>query len=405
MSGLISAIVPTYNRADYLVEAVAALRAQTRPLHQIIVWNDGSSDHTAEVMKQFVSDNDTQILCFSADNAGKSKSLNQAMKHATGEYIWICDDDDIVTSDAAAVMGACLDASSIGLVAGRHERFQMDPTSGKKITSDTGYWPDLSSGSVMRHVLEDIFFFQPATLVRRNVYDAVGPFNENLNRSIDYDMFVRLVTRFSATVLDTVLFEQRKHDGDRGAAGNRHVASQSEAVWKETDREIFAQFRDHLPISLYEGMFEGADAHLVKRAGLLQRGCTYARRSDWTHALEDFELAIKVLPDRDLTATEHAIAVRSMAGKHGCSDAFRAPVMAKLLRLRRINASGKSLCRALARGAVWRGRAALTAKDTKEAARVSWFITKAGFPSEPAPSHETPPVVERAIIPAEVFAW
>lgn len=405
LSGLISAIVPTFNRADFLVEAVDALIAQTRSLHQIVIWDDGSTDHTRSVMSKYKSFGDTEILCMSAENAGKSKALNQAIAHTTGDYIWICDDDDIAFPDAAAELGHVLDNSLAGVVAARHERFQIDPISKRKDKFDSGYWPDLTHGSIFRHLLEDIFFFQPATLVRRTAYDKVGPFREDLSRSIDYEMFVRLAARFPVELIDRVVFAQRKHDGARGPVKDRHQASQSEAVWKANDQEIFSHFRSTLPLSLYEALFDGTDPRLVRRAALLQRGCVYARRSDWVSAIGDFTTAIDSYPDAPLSETEHAIAVRALAGKHGSSAAFHAPILQKLLALRLNNAAGHSLCRALARGAVWRARQALTSGQISEFAKVAAFISKAGFPTNAPRDPEVPRLWERTVLPPEAYAW
>ena len=277
MAGQITAIVPTYNRCAYLVEAVHALLSQSRPLHQIIVWNDGSTDDTRSAIAALQRDHPDRIQYEESENGGKSKALNAAMTLAEGDYIWICDDDDIALPDAAERLGSVLDRSSAGMVAGSHIRFSADPETGAKTLSDTGYWPDLSSGSVLRHLLEDIFFFQNAALVRRSAFETVGPFREDLDRSIDYEMFVRLATRFPVQMVDGVMFHQRKHDGARGSAQASHSASASESVWLEHDRAIFAEFRRILPLSLYESFFDGPD-HVVKRAALLQRACVHARR-------------------------------------------------------------------------------------------------------------------------------
>ena len=403
LDGRISAIVPTYNRADFLVEAIEALQRQTRPVHQIIVFNDGSTDHTAQVMADLEARNDPVMMFLSHDNSGKSKTLNKALTKATGDYIWVCDDDDVVLDHAAERLGHVLDNSDVAMVSGRHTRFRTDPETGAKIDMDTGYWPDLSNGSVLRHLLEDIFFFQPATLVRRSALDAVGPFREDLSRSIDYEMFVRLASRFPAVVVDEVLFEQRKHDGERGSSTSLHSAADATAVWKAKDREIFEGFRDVLPLSLYTALFEGPQPILCERAGLLQRGCVYARRSDWDAALRDFEEALTLMPDSSLSAAEYQVAIRAFAGKHGCAEAYRAPYDAKLIGLKQVGRAGRDLCKAFARGSVWRFREAFQTRQFAEAARILKFIVRAGPPIGGPDDSQV--LSERDVLPKEAFAW
>lgn len=170
MAGQITAIVPTFNRSAFLAETLEALVSQTRPLHQIIVWDDGSCDGTPDTVAGLQARHPGQILYKRAENGGKSRALNHAMTLADGDYIWVCDDDDVSLPDAAERLADGLDRSDVGLVAGRHLRFSNAPDTGNREVSDTGYWPDLTQGSLLRHTLEDIFFFQNATLVRRNCY-------------------------------------------------------------------------------------------------------------------------------------------------------------------------------------------------------------------------------------------
>ncbi len=404
MQGSISAIVPTYNRSNFLREAIAALTNQTRPLLEIIIWDDGSTDDTQAVAKALVAaDHRNQIQYYRADNSGKSAALNAALTKANGDYIWICDDDDISLPHAAELMADTLDHSSAGLVGGRHMRFSCDEKSGEKSFSGTGYWPDLSSGSLIRHMLEDIFFFQNASLVRQSSYAAVGPFRADLKRSIDYEMFVRLGTRFPVDMVDSILFEQRKHDGARGPAAHSHAAEQSDTVWQQTDRAIFSELRHVIPIEFYAGFFETPLHDHALRAALLQRGCVFARRGDWHAALEDFKAGAQALPAEPLTPVEQAIVARAMAAKHASPEVFQAPLRNTLLELGHLNNTGKEIIAALGRGALWRARAALGNADFTQFMRISVFCTQGRAWS--TPKSGTLRLAERKHLKPEAYAW
>lgn len=410
MSKQVTALVPTFNRGPLLAETLDALLLQKRALSQIIVWDDGSTDNTAEVIAPFLKDHGSTIQYERAENGGKSKALNQALALARGDYIWICDDDDIALPDAAEKLGDVLDKNpQTGLAAGRHARFSVSKASGDREISDTGYWPDLSRGSPLRHVLEDIFFFQNATLVRRECYDAVGPFSVDLARSIDYDMTVRLMARFAAEVIPDTVFLQRKHDGARGPAWQRHAASKSEDVWRDADRMIFERLRPVLPISLYEAMFDSPRPDLKRRAAYLQRGAVYARRRDWDAAFEDFDAAIRQAHDLPLSPEECQIAIRALAAKHGAQELFTAPYRKRLMEISRHSAAGHSLARAMSRGAIWRLREAVQNRRAGEAFAVAWLLAQ--IPPMSRASANTPPkaanteVTERDRLPAEAYAW
>ncbi len=404
MQGSISAIIPTYNRSNFLFEAIDALLHQTRPLEQIIIWDDGSTDNTFDVVESIrASDHRELIQYFRGENRGKSHALNCAMKEVHGDYVWICDDDDVACLDAAEKMGHVLDNSSMDIVAGLHTRFYTVENSKEKRFFGTGYWPELSSGSVIRHLLEDIFFFQNASLVRRSCYQSVGPFREDLSRSIDYEMLVRLGTRFPIAILNDVLFHQRKHDGARGPSREQHAVEKSEEVWLKADQQIFLELRERLPISFYKSLFDTSDPVLALRAAYLQRGCVYARRCNWQRAQEDFELAAASAPDVGLTETEIGIVARAMAGKHGNSQAYSPPVRDQLLSLSQFGAAGRTIVKSLGRGSIWRAREALGIRDLALFARIFFFCMRTGV--RPKPNLAAPSLSELDHLNREAYNW
>ncbi len=398
----ISAIVPTYNRARFLGEAIASLMAQTRPVEEILVWDDGSEDDTESVVKSLPG----PIRYFRSNNGGKARALNAAMLESRGDLIWICDDDDVVLPDAAQRLADLLGANpAVGMAAGSYVRFREDPVTGERIESGPGYWPDLSQGSVLRHLLEDIFLFQNATLVRRSLYDRVGPFREDLARSIDYDMVVRLALRAPVAVTESVLFRQRKHDGVRGPAASSHAAARSAEVWKEWDRAVFAPFRESIPLELYAGLFEGA---LAGRAGRLQRGCVYARRTDWEAAVADFDHAAAMFPQVALAPIEEAICRRAMAGKHGVAEALAPKMRARLAAMAASGTAGAGIAASLVRGIRWRGRVALQTGQGGEAARIARFVLSLSVAGRgrrhQADTQQLDPTLrERAELPATLY--
>ncbi|MGR3805211.1 glycosyltransferase family 2 protein [Marinibacterium profundimaris] len=405
MARQITAIVPTFNRSTLLIEALDALDTQTRPPAQVIVWDDGSTDGTAQAVAEVQGRSSLPILYKRAENGGKSRALNAALALADQDYIWICDDDDAALPDAAERLGAVLDSDTADIAAGRHQRFSVAPEDGRREITDTGYWPDPIDGSILRHTLEDIFFFQNATFVRRGCYDRVGPFDTGLKRSIDYDMTVRLLARFPAELVPETVFLQRKHDGLRGPADAQHAAARSEDVWRKTDREIFAKLRSVLPLSLYEAMYDSTDPTLTRRAALLQRGTVYARRCDWSAALEDFEAAADAALDRPLTDAERGIVIRAMAGKHGIEDVLEADFRGRIAALSTRNAAGREIARQLSRGMLWRVRNALTERDAGAAMRLLRHLI--ALP----PALSGPPVAagadvnERRKLPQEAYQW
>lgn len=394
----ITVIVPTFNRAAFLGEALTSLTGQTRQVDEIIVWDDGSTDDTEKVAKSMAG----PIRYFRSENGGKARALNAAMREAGGDLIWICDDDDIAAPDAAERLAGMLErAPQAGVAGGSYRRFRDDSKTGQRVESGPGYWPDLSRGAVLRHLLEDIFLFQNATLVRRELYDRAGPFREELARSIDFDMIVRLALRAPVVMTEAVLFHQRKHDGARGPASARHAAARSEAVWKEADRAVFAPFRESIPLSLYAGLYDG---DLAGRAGQLQRACVYARRTDWNAAMEDFEAAAALQPDTGLSEVERDICRRAMAGKHGVSEVLDVEMRGRLVQLARSGPVGAGTAAELARGIMWRAKVAARSGAVREAAEIARFVAALKLASRGRQASKSAPALsERDELPADCY--
>lgn len=94
----ISVIVPVYNAESTLQECLDSLLKQTFDSYEIIAVNDGSTDNSGEILKQY-SKQDRRVIVLSQDNAGVSAARNKGLDIAKGEWITFCDSDDFVDED------------------------------------------------------------------------------------------------------------------------------------------------------------------------------------------------------------------------------------------------------------------------------------------------------------------
>ncbi len=92
--GLVSVVVPTYNRAHTVGETVESILAQTYQHLELIVVDDGSQDHTAQVMQTY-QDQDPRVRYLVKPNGGVASARNLGIRHARGEFIAFCDSDDL----------------------------------------------------------------------------------------------------------------------------------------------------------------------------------------------------------------------------------------------------------------------------------------------------------------------
>ena len=93
--GLISVIVPVYNRQEFVDECIASVQAQSYQSFEIIIVDDGSTDNTYDICTA-LAEKDQRIKLFAADHGGVSAARNRALEEASGEYVFFLDSDDVI---------------------------------------------------------------------------------------------------------------------------------------------------------------------------------------------------------------------------------------------------------------------------------------------------------------------
>lgn len=95
----VSIIIPVYNTAEYVRQAVESITEQTLREIEIIVVNDGSTDGSLQILEELAAQ-DTRIQVYSQENKGQSVARNNGVQHATGQYLYFMDSDDLLDPDA-----------------------------------------------------------------------------------------------------------------------------------------------------------------------------------------------------------------------------------------------------------------------------------------------------------------
>lgn len=165
----VSAIIPTYNYAQFVCEAVESALAQTWPNMEVIVVDDGSTDDTRERLQRYTG----RIKYLYQNNRGLSAARNTGIREASGEYVAFLDSDDIWLPDKIeAQMQLVLTNGFEAVVC--HPRL---PT-GRALTFDECFTVSPGFGST--------------ALVRKTLFEEVGGFDESLRSVEDRDMMLRL---------------------------------------------------------------------------------------------------------------------------------------------------------------------------------------------------------------------
>ena len=183
----VSVIIPTYNRPDYLREAIASLLAQTRVPNEIIVVNDGSTDNTADVLSTFQA----PVITLHKANGGQASARNLGIERATGDALVFLDDDDTLKLDCIELQALFLEQhkecdvvyGNIMVTDGNgKERFLY--MQGSELATPTGnVFPYL-----IRRNLRPVHAF----MVRKSCVVKVGAFNNTYNGVEDYHFWLRI---------------------------------------------------------------------------------------------------------------------------------------------------------------------------------------------------------------------
>ena len=100
----VSIIVPVYNVEKYLSACLESLAAQTLEEVEIVAVNDGSTDGSLAVLKQFKDRYPEKLFIYTTENHGVSHARNLGFSKARGEFVWFVDSDDYVEPDACELL-------------------------------------------------------------------------------------------------------------------------------------------------------------------------------------------------------------------------------------------------------------------------------------------------------------
>jgi glycosyltransferase involved in cell wall biosynthesis len=203
----VSVIIPTFNRADYLPQALQSVFDQTLSPFEIIVIDDGSTDNTPEIVRAF----EPSIRYFRHDrNRGVSAARNSGLEAAQGEVIAWLDADDMWETDFLATLIPPLAADP--RLDGVYSGFihvdavgNIIPQSSQRVSPPSDLFSSL---------IEDNFIVTPAIVVRKKCFKQAGNFDTRLGICEDYDMWLRLAKTFTIAGLPTPLVRIRVHESN-----------------------------------------------------------------------------------------------------------------------------------------------------------------------------------------------
>ncbi len=191
MRPLVSILIPAFNAQEWMADTIDSALGQTWDRKEIIIVDDGSTDRTLAIARQYESD---YVRVFTQKNQGAAATRNQAFSLSQGDYIQWLDADDLLAPDKIAKQMEALCKSSNtrllfssewGRFLYRYHRAKFDPTS---------LWCDLSPAEWLFRKMGQNLHMQTATwLVSRELTEAAGPWNTQLLGDDDGEYFCRVL--------------------------------------------------------------------------------------------------------------------------------------------------------------------------------------------------------------------
>jgi glycosyltransferase involved in cell wall biosynthesis len=191
MSTLVSIIVPTYNRAHEVQRAIDSALAQTYQPCEVIVVDDGSTDETPNLLAQY----GVQLKAVRQNNQGRSVARNTGIKTARGEYIVFLDsDDELLPHMVETQLAYLLQQPHTAFVHGQAWMIDMEGRL-KEPRILMGAPLDPTQPPFASLVMGQSLLINTA-LIRRSALDSVGYFEEGLEVSEDWDLWLRLAAKY-----------------------------------------------------------------------------------------------------------------------------------------------------------------------------------------------------------------
>lgn len=196
MNPNISVIIPNYNRAHIIGRAIDSVLSQSLPALEIIVVDDGSSDHS----RNFIREKYACVRLLRQEHKGVSAARNLAIKEAKGDWLALLDSDDAWLPEKLEMQYLLLASNKDYKIAHTNETWIRNGKTLKQLEKHRKY-----GGYIFQRCLPLCAMSPSSIMIHRDIFTEVGLFNEALPVCEDYDMWLRICCRYPVLFLEQAL--------------------------------------------------------------------------------------------------------------------------------------------------------------------------------------------------------
>ncbi len=228
MAATVGLIIPTYNRAEMLGQAIESVLAQSRVPDEIIVVDDGSTDGTWELLQGYPP----PVYAFRQRNRGRSNARNEGIERCGADFVCFLDSDDLLVPGSVEARVRWLEANpDHGVVYGQ---VAYADAAGRPIPGELATGPCLR-GNIFPALAKYNTIPILAIMIRRDCLPEPPYFDEKLEKWEDWDFLLRVASRCKFGCLDEIVGLYRQHSGmtiGRGAAVEESTMTVQERIYR-----------------------------------------------------------------------------------------------------------------------------------------------------------------------------
>ncbi len=286
----VAIVIPTYNRAGYLAAAIDSALAQTYPLIEVIVADDGSTDHTAAVVRSRIG---PRLRSFTKAHSNGPDTRNQALAGIDAPFVVWLGDDDLLTPECVASRVEMLARfPTADVIYGNLLMVdaELQPTGTDAIAED---WFDRESA-----LLATLFERNPITeggaMVRHSSIRAVQGYDPAFPKAHDYEFWSRLAPRARFKHDPTTAYIWRWHGGNMGLGGGSNPYQDAHV------RIVLGLLSRHAPQELFPTVpWDQLDATAAEGVAALMAAVRLWREDAIDFALQFAQRAVECWPTTD----------------------------------------------------------------------------------------------------------
>jgi glycosyltransferase involved in cell wall biosynthesis len=255
----VSVIIPTFNRKSFLTRALNSVQNQTCRCAEIIIVDDGSTDGTEEYLESFKSQSSLPVHYFKQSNKGPAAARNLGIAHSACKYITFLDSDDHWHKRKIEKQLQVMLQQPEYMISHTRERWMRN---GVHINQKKKHLP--KHGYIFSHCLDICTVSMSTVMVKRELFDLIGTFDQQFRCCEDYDFWLRVSCRYPFLLVDDTLTVKEGGRGDQVSA--QYQVGMHKLHIQALDKLLKLELLDVLQVGQ-------AERELLKKALIYGNGC------------------------------------------------------------------------------------------------------------------------------------